>query len=158
VDAGKRVKPSKTTAARIYIRSPKKRYLTINPKTVDESLRVPIVKPKKKSGTVKVLSAKTGIIAVPPGQAGKGRPTKTSKPLVNPKKLPPEPLVQLKCSFVRKKKISTAARNLPAKETGDKAGTKKRKSRSILPYDHQPRFEGGFRLVQGGLPELGKRR
>jgi len=24
-------------------------------------------------------------------------------------------------------------------------------------YDGQPRFEGGFRFVQGGLPELGKR-
>ena len=33
---------------------------------------------------------------------------------------------------------------------------KKKKSKKRFPFDGQPRFEGGFRIVQGGLPESGR--
>jgi hypothetical protein len=40
---------------------------------------------------------------------------------------------------------------------GKKANTSRVPSRKILVHEGQPRFEGGIRFVQGGLPYLGKR-
>jgi hypothetical protein len=93
------------------------------------------------------------IIAVPPEQVGqksyrisKKKPAK--QVLVKQTKLVPSPSPLKKAA---KKKSKVKSLLIPAK----KATSKKR---TILPYDGPQRFAGGFRLAQGGLPELGKRR
>lgn len=56
---------------------------------------------------------------------------------------------------------SSAKKAVPANQSRQKKPTPKQKKPKREPsarkYDGQPRFEGGFRFVQGGLVELGKR-
>lgn len=54
------------------------------------------------------------------------------------------------------KKEAIAANQNRQKQAAPKQSKPKRKS-PLRRYDGQPRFQGGFRFVQGGLPELGRR-
>jgi hypothetical protein len=75
----------------------------------------------------------------------KAQPKGSAKPIPIDSKPSPQDMVS-KQSKGRKRKNRVQG---TAKSTG--------KNRTILKYDGQPRFQGGFRIVQGGLPELGRR-
>jgi hypothetical protein len=53
--------------------------------------------------------------------------------------------------------VSKKSKGGKRKNRIQETGVTRSKKRTILRYDGQPRFQGGFRIVQGGLPELGRR-
>jgi len=160
--ANKRVKPSKANTLRMYLRSPKTKYLIIAAKTVDDAIRLPAVKLKSKVKVRAALSAKTEIVAMPAGfvrPVQAARPAKTAEKNIEVVKPPFQPRLTTAAGKSGPKTMKNSKGPPPqiSKATHDQT-SKPSKSSNILPYEGQPRFEGGIRFFQGGLPELGKRR
>ncbi len=159
-------KPSGSDARRIYLRGGNKKNLKVTAKTLDDALKPT---PAKATGaTSRKAPWTTGreIVALSVKQAAgaqadvkRARATKILKPLKMSSKLPKlaPKLAPLKKSSkpVASPKRKTASSSLTS--TTAKVKTKK-SAADYLPYTAQPRFEGSFHILQGGLPGQNRRK
>lgn len=64
---------------------------------------------------------------------------------------------ELKLKALGKRKRDVPSKAASVNHPDSKNATVRRKQHAVLKYEGQPRFVNGFRIVQGGLPELGRR-
>lgn len=158
-------KPSKSDQKRIYLRSPGKKVIKLAAKTVEEAQLSGLAKPIKKVDRGTCWTSDEPIVALSKKQASEakvaieiGRKFKSRKLLVTPSKL--EGVKSLAGSAKKstnpsvKPKSKVPPRRLEVQTGNPLAG----KGRRILEHDGHPRFQAGIRFLQGGLPELGRRR
>lgn len=115
------------------------------------------ITPPTRHAKRKPLSKKSDIVVIPPveGQKqlspkkGKRRTKAFNTIELHPRKAEPRKISKITQS------VSKKAKNPSRKDK--KEASKKAQKRAIPAFDGQPRYEGGMRFYQGGLPELGKR-
>jgi hypothetical protein len=120
--------------------------------TIWERLSIPAKKPREPKN-IKPLTHRIEVLAVSASVAdvAKNRSAKQSK-------LPRSVKLKRSRTF---KQISAVCESPPTVVLQPPSANKKRKKGAghrNPPYDGQPRFESGFRIVQAGLFERGKRR
>lgn len=151
-------------ARRMYIRG-RKKTLKIEGLPLEAALARARITPSAPASRPKPLSSRDDIIAVPPSDIPpkKSRFKKTrwsARPQLSDSAF--RSLIPTSPKYKSEKKASTAVPKglgVPSakKNTSSKRKVKKGTAALLPGYDGQPRFEGGIRFVQGGLPELGKR-
>jgi hypothetical protein len=163
-----RGKPTDADARRMHLRSGQKKALKITAKTLEDALKPAKIKPRKPAKTSKPLITKSDtsrIVVVAPGlervtMTSKKKSGLSAKSWLETLRTSGEtltPLPECKTKNLARKLITTPT-GIGAKSRIPKQGSTNNKSRHVLPHDGQPRFQDGFCIVQGGLPELGKRR
>jgi hypothetical protein len=160
---------------RMYIRG-RKGALEVRSVPLEEALALARISPKLRPAKKKPLSVPDQEIVVIPAaiaslQRSSGRKKKsipwsvghaTSRSVIRPKFPPiaapgPEPVKPKPSKLVNTKtKVVPRKQKMSLKRPAQKGKPKKSYSFSSG-FEGQPRFEGGIRFVQGGLPELGKR-
>lgn len=156
---------------RMYLRG-RKGTLTVKVLPLEQALAQAKIGPKARPAKADPLESYRGVVTVAPSEATHPRWSRKRKKawavghlhsasVLRPK---PQPRRSAKSAPAERvpipqnspKKEAIAANQNRQKEAAPKQSKPKRKSPPRR-YDGQPRFEGGFRFVQGGLPELGKR-
>jgi hypothetical protein len=127
---GRKLKPTKSDARRMYLRGATRRSIKVTAKTLEDALKP--ASPKAATRTAsKPLKAK--------------KPAQVSGIQV---------LSKAQVEKADRKSLANWRKKRPKKNKSNK----KASVQSATPvFEGTPRFEGGYRFVQGGLPELGKR-
>ena len=177
-----RLKPASADAKRMRVRA--NGPLNITAKTLLEAFAPAPAKPTRTPKTRGPLTARTGIATAerssspnapkpkkvwsvgklqsgsvlhPKPRPWTRKPKSADDPLSKPKSTN-DHLSKSKPKSPSVKPTKVSAKTSEAKSKSERSKRKKRKSPRILPYDGQPRFEAGIRIVQGGSPGLGKRK
>lgn len=168
----RRKNAAESDVRRMYLRG-RKGTLKVDALPLEQALAHSKISPKSRPVKVKPLGSYSGIVAVDASVAIESSPSR------NREKAPwavgrtqSGSVLRRKSQLRRSSRATPPARvPMPQNSTAREAITEnqRRQERPVpkLPrpkrisperkYDGQPRFEGGFRFVQGGLPELGRR-
>lgn len=142
---------------RMYLRG-RNGSLKVETQPLEHALARAKVGPEPRPSKSKPLSSRKEIVAVAASATQRDSAKKREKALStvgNSRSSMDHRVDQPSLSATRKQQATANGQNRESRRGGDKRARKSRASKSK--YDGQPKFEGGFRFVQGGLPELGKR-
>lgn len=128
-----------------------RREIKINSSTIEEALNIPARKLREAKAT-HPLSHRFNVVAVSASVADTAKKSTTTQP-----KLPRSVKLKKSLKFTKSPNVREISPPVAADPQIANKTSKKSVRHRIPPYDGQPRFEGGFRIVQAGSFERGKR-
>lgn len=167
----RRKNAAESDVRRMYLRG-RKGTLTVKVLPLEQALERAKIGPKARPAKADPLGSYRGVVAVAPSEATHPRSSRKRKKawaighlhsasVLRPKPQPQRSPKSAPAERVPVPQHSPAKKAVPLNQSRQKqpAPQQSKPKRKSLPrkYDGQPRFEGGFRFVQGGLPELGRR-